>query len=206
MNSSNVVKKCDVQKNEAQPGEYKISFQPTNRREYQLHIKVDGTHIEGSPFTVNVINHFDVDNAIDIITSVQRPQGIAINKSGEIIVVEYRKHCVFIFSPTGQKIKSFGTRGSGKDQFFHPCGVAVEVFVTDGRNDRIQKFNSNGEFITSVGKQGKGELEFYIPIGIRIDTHNKKIYVTESDGNRVQILNFPDLTFSGQFGSGAWFR
>ena len=74
-------------------------------------------HIDGSPFAVNVINSFDTSSALEFITGVQCPQGIAMNKRGEIIVVEYTQHCVSIFDPLGNKLKSFGTKGSGKVSF-----------------------------------------------------------------------------------------
>ena len=32
--------------------QYEISYQPTTSGEYQLHIKVEGQHIKGSPFLV----------------------------------------------------------------------------------------------------------------------------------------------------------
>jgi DNA-binding beta-propeller fold protein YncE len=128
-----------------------------------------------------------------------------MNSHGEIIVVEYMQHCVSIFDSSGRKIKSFGTKGSGSGQFDYPCGVALDkddnIFVTDGRNDRIQKFSLNGDVMAVIGMQGSNELEFCIPVGIGIHPYNKKIYITESDGNRIQILN-PDLTCDKCFGAG----
>ena len=31
-----------------------------------------------------------------------------------------------VFSPSGEKLRTFGTRGSGQGQFWYPCGVAVD--------------------------------------------------------------------------------
>ena len=42
---------CIVKKMENQ---YEISYQPTGQGRHQLHIKVEGEHIKGSPFTVIV--------------------------------------------------------------------------------------------------------------------------------------------------------
>jgi hypothetical protein len=88
---------------------YKISFQVANKGKYLLDIKVEGMHIEGSPFAINVIDNFDANIAV-IISGVHHPQGIAINSRGEIIVVEYKKHCISIFNPIGNRIRSFGTK------------------------------------------------------------------------------------------------
>jgi DNA-binding beta-propeller fold protein YncE len=191
---------------DSRPGEYKISFQVANKGKYLLDIKVEGMHIEGNPFAINVIDNFDQANIAVFIGGVDHPQGIAINSRGEIIVVEYKKHCVSIFdSSTGNRIRSFGTKGSERGQFDYPCGVALDkddnIFVTDARNDRIQKFSPIGEVMAVVGTQGSNNLEFCIPVGIGINPCNRRIYITESDGNRVQILK-PDLTCYKCFGAG----
>ena len=78
---------------------------------------------------------------------------MAVNQRGEIIVAECNARCISIFSPTGEKLQSFGSRGSGPGQFNYPCGVAVDG---DGNilvmvSYCIQKFTSNGKFITKVG-------------------------------------------------------
>ena len=43
-----------------------------------------------------------------------------------MIVTERERHCVSVFSPSGGKLRSFGTHGSGQGQFNEPCGVAVD--------------------------------------------------------------------------------
>ena len=40
---------------------------------------------------------------------------------------EWNGHRVSIFSSSGEKLRSFGTHGSGQGQFISPCGVAVDV-------------------------------------------------------------------------------
>ena len=53
--SENTGKKidCSVKKTEASD-QYEISYQATSGRRHQLHIKVDGEHIKGSPFHITV--------------------------------------------------------------------------------------------------------------------------------------------------------
>ncbi len=60
------------------------------------------------------------------IVGVGGPYEVALGKKGEVIVTEYSRHCVSIFSSYGKKLRSFGTRGSDKGQFNHPNGVAVD--------------------------------------------------------------------------------
>ena len=189
--------KCSVKKTEA--SQYEISYQPTSRGRHQLHIKVEGRHIKRSPFLVIVkLPVQKLGTPTKIIGGLKGPWGVAVNKKGDIIVVEYGGSCVSIFSPEGGRIKSFGSCGSNHGQFKCPSGVAVDtddnILVADCDNHRIQKFTSDGNFIASVGKH------LVYPCGIGIHPRTRKVYVADSHNHRVQILN-PDLTFSSSFGS-----
>ena len=190
---------CSVKKTE--DSQYEISYQPSRRGMYQLHIKVEGENIKGSPFPVTMLGKLPIKT----ISEVKRPWGVAVNKRGDVIVAERDGHCVSIFSPTGEKLQSFGSQGSRHGQFNEPYGVAVDddgnILVVDKNNHRIQKFTSEGKFITAVGKKGNQPLEFDYPIGIAIHPLNKKVYVDDVWNHRIQILN-SDLTFSSSFGSG----
>ena len=57
-----------------------------------------------------------------------------------------------------------------------------------------------GECLSCVGKMGHGPLEFSAPCGIAVNRSTQKVYVTDRDNHRVQVLN-SDLTFSRMFGS-----
>ena len=196
-------KDCSVKK--TGDSRYEISYQPPGRGRHQLHIKVEGDHIKGSPFPVTVkLPVKKLGTPIKTISGVEGPWGVAVNQKGEVIVSEGSGYCVSIFSPAGEKLRSFSSLGSGHGQFNSPCGVAVDdggnILVVDGDNHRIQQFTSDGKFITAVGKRGNKPLEFIYPIGIAIHQINKKVYITEDGNHRIQILN-PDLTFSRSFGS-----
>ena len=191
---------CSVKKTE--DSQYEISYQPTRQGRYQLHIKVGGENIKRSPFPVTVLRKFGIP--IKTISGVKGPWGVAVNKREEVIVAEGDGHCVSIFSPTGEKLRSFGSYGSRHGQFNEPRGVAVDddgnILVADSYNQCIQKFTSEGKFITAVGKKGKQPLRFDYPIGIAIHPLNKKVYVGDNCNHCIQILN-SDLTFSSSFGS-----
>ena len=201
---------CSVKKVEA--NQYKITYQATRRGRHQLHIKVEGEHIKGSPFPVAVkLPVQKLGTPIKTIGGMNWPWGVAVNQRGELIVAEGCGHCVSIFSPTGEKLRSFGSQGSGQGQFNGPRGVAVDdngnILVVDQDNHRIQKFTPDGMFITTVGKKGNNPLEFNQPMGIAIHPLNKRVYIADCNNLRLQILN-PDLTFSsssssfGSYGSG----
>ena len=184
-----------------QAGKYEVSYQPRDRGRHQLHIKVEGEHIKGSPFPVTVkLPVQKLGAPIKTITGVKEPWGVAVNQKGEILVAEHQGNCVSFFSSNGQKICSFGSYGAGNGQFNEAYGIAIDdngdILVTDAGNNRIQKFSADGRYITSVGTQGSGELQFQYPIGIRIHPQTKRIYVADHNNHRVQILN-PDLSYFG---------
>ena len=179
-------------------GQYEVSYQATDPGRHQLHVKVEEEHIKGSPFTVLVVK------TIKTISGVKRPTDMAVNQRGEILVAEEIGHCISIFSPTGDKLGSFGSQGSGPGQFNEPSGVAVDddgnILVADFRNNRIQKFTSDNKHITSVGSYGSNHLQFNLPTSVSISPITKKIAISDYLNCRVQILN-PDLTFHSSIGS-----
>ena len=94
---------CSVKKTE--DSQYEISYQPTRRGRYQLHIKVEGENIKGSPFSVHAKLPVEkLGTPIKTISGVQRPWGVAVNRRGEFIVTEAYGQCVSIFSTTGEKL------------------------------------------------------------------------------------------------------
>ena len=184
--------------------QYEISYQPTIKGRHQLHIKMEDQHIRGSPFSVAVKSPVErFGTPILTIDGMWRPWGVAINQRGEVVVTERGRHCVSVFSPSGGKLQSFGTRGSGQGQFNEPCGVAVDgegnILVADNGNHRIQKFTAEGQFLEAVGTKGHGPLQLNNPSGIAFNAVNSKVYVTEWENCRCHILN-SDLTFFSTFG------
>ena len=181
--------------------QYEISYQPTIKGRHQLHIKVQGQHIRGSPLSLAAKLPVEkLGDPILTIDEVHSPWVVAVNQRGEVVVIDGDRHCVSVFSPSGEILRSFGRRGSGQGEFYSPGGVAVDgegnVLVADGNNHRIQKFTAEGRFLAAVGTRGSGPLQFFKPTGIAYNAKNRMVYVVN---NRVQVLN-SDLTFSSPFG------
>ena len=97
-----------------------------------------------------------------------------------MVVAEYGRHCVSVFSPSGEKLRTFGTYGSGQGQFTSPCGVSLDgesnILVTNSYNHRIQKFTPKGQFLITVGAKGTGPLQFDCPAYIVCNAAKKKVY------------------------------
>ena len=181
--------------------QYEISYQATIRGRHQLHIKVEGEHIKGSPFSVTVIKK--LGTPIKIISGVKEPCSVAVTQGRSIIIGERGSHCLSIFCSFGEKHQSIGSRGSRQGLLNNMRGIVVDnndnIIVMDRDNDRIQKFAPDGKLLTVIGKKGNKPLEFDKPRGVAINPLNMKIYVTDLYNHRIQILN-PDFTFFNSFG------
>ena len=191
-------------------GQYEISYQPTIKGRHQLHIKVEGQHIRGSPFTVAVKTPIEkLGTPILTIHEMSEPWGCVFNQNREVCVTDINMHSVAVFTPGGQKLRSFGTYGSDLGQFNHPCGLTLDgegnFLVADCWNHRIQKFTAQGQFLAAVGAKGSGPSQFCYPTDIAFNTSNTKYYIVDRKNHRIQILNF-DLSTSvfsfGKKGSG----
>ena len=184
---------------------YELQYQPATRGEHQLHIRINGKNIKGSPYTVTVLpSPQSLGKPVRSIGNLQGPWGIATNSRGHIVVAERNGHCVSVFTPGGRKIRSFGSKGNSHRQFNSPRGVAVDkgdnIIVVDYNNHRIQKFTSEGKFLMAVGTSGSGPLQFNYPTGASISNTSDKIYIADCHNHRIQILNM-DFTFSSSFGT-----
>ena len=190
---------CSVKKTEA--GQYEISYQTTSRGRYQLHIKVEGDHIKGSPFPVTVMRK--LNTPIKTISQINGPWGVAIKQSGEIVIAERHSHCISILNPDGRRLRSFGSRGLEPGQFTKLSGIAVDddgnILAADSSKNCIQKFAPDGLFIADVGVRGNKSLEFTCPIGMTIHPDNKHIFIADNNNHRIQVLN-SDLTFVHSIG------
>ena len=137
------------------------------------------------------------------VTDLKHPWGVVANVRGQIVIVECSIHCISIFSGSGEKARSFCSRGSGAGKLDSPHCMALtatgDILVCDYYNHRIQLFSPEGESLKCVGTKGSGPLQFQCPNCIALNPHSNIIYVTDNSNHRVQILN-SDLTFSSTFG------
>ena len=187
-----------------QSGEYQITFTPNTRGLHQMHVRVGGKDIPGCQISIPVsIPPEERGTPVNTITGLKEPFGIDVSKDGLVIVSEHSRHCVTILNKKGEKIRSFGSEGTGKGQFNMPRGVAVTgrgtILVVDSFNHRIQQFTMKGQCISCVGKQGEGPLEFNLPDGIAVSKTTGQVFVADYNNSRIQIFN-PDLSFSHLFG------
>ena len=60
--------------------QYEINYQPTIKGRHQLHVKVEGQHIRGSPFTISAKSAVEkLGTPILTLHGVEQPWGVSIN-------------------------------------------------------------------------------------------------------------------------------
>ena len=109
----------------------------------------------------------------------------------------------------GSNWKSFGTFGSGVNQFSQPWGIAGDstgrIYVSDAGNCRIVRMdNMSGLNWTSFGSCGAGSGQFSQPKGLAVDASGR-IYVADSGNNRIvrmDDISGTNFTSLGSVGSG----
>jgi len=88
-------------------------------------------------------------------------------------------------------IKTYGSRGTGRDRFQYPFLMALgkeqHLYVVDVINTRVQVLNSQGSYEGEIGGWGVEKGEFFRPKGVAIDKHNR-VYVGDSYTGVIQVF------------------
>lgn len=119
-----------------------------------------------------------------------RPEGLAVDSDGYLIVADTGNARIQIISPQGTFVTAWGVYGNGAGQFVRPNAIAVSadgeyIFVTDSGLHRVQKFSRNGAFIKSWGGYGSSDEGFNVPSGIAADAAGF-LYVADQNNHRIK--------------------
>ena len=129
------------------------------------------------------------------------PHGVTIGPDDSLYLVDRNNHTVGKFSPKGELLRVFGTKGEASTDgrpFNLPTCVAFsasgEMYVSDGYGaSRVHKFSPDGELVLSWGTEGGGPGEFHLPHGVHVDGQGR-VYVADRENHRIQIF-----TSEGEF-------
>ena len=208
---------------------YKVSYIAVRRGQHKLHIQINGSEINGSPFIMTVYPdpvQLGPSKSV-VITGLKSPYGIAVNSHGEMVVTESQEDgqgLVSVFDVRGQRVRTFGshgerseqmigqtigTDGDKPEQMIRPAGIAVDdmdnIYVSS--QYKLQKFTNNGELIKCVSRWSSKEGGLDDPCRVvthrgaaGVTIHSNQVYVCDRDNHRIQVFDL-DLNFIQYIGS-----
>ena len=193
-----------VQVQDNKDGSYNISYFAKEAGACRTSVMINGEHVSGSPFTVQVkrrqykpVLSFGRKGSSWSSGKFDCPWGVAVNERNEIAVTDFENNRVQIFSCDGKFIRSFGKKGVKKGEFKDPSGIAYlnngNIAVADSINNRLQIFTEQGEYLTKIGGEGNLDYQFNYPCGLSVD-NDGNIIVADSENKLIKIF-----TPSGQF-------
>ena len=169
---------------------YEISYVPLVKGRHQLHVKIEGEHIKGSPFTVSVNSSFEsIEAPIMTIQDLKCPLAVALTGEGKIV--------------DGQLLATLNLQDDETLQLNFPIGLAIDpkssnLYVADFKKHRIYTINSDFTISGYFGEKGSGKGQLWYPSSVACDNIGN-IYVADKGNHRIQVFS-PDGQFLKKFG------
>jgi len=119
------------------------------------------------------------------------PNGITLDRAGNVYVTDCGNHQVVKYSATGKIIGSWRLQGSRPHLFggFSLGGIALDgygnVYVADRYTNTLVKLSPTGAVLARI--KGKGAGRLIRPYGVGLDTAGS-IYVTRDFGPQARIV------------------
>lgn len=148
------------------------------------------------------------DDGAGLTAGFCKPDGIAVDKAGNVFVSDSGNHVIRKVSPDGVVTTVAGTKGACGNadgpatsaQFCEPHGLALDsqgnLFVADTLNSTIRKISASGEVTTVAGSPGMigtadgagTAARFYGPRGVALDKSGN-LYVTDTYNYTVRKIS-----------------
>ena len=175
-----------------------LKFTPKLPGSYSIEVRINGDKLPTCPYTLNVKERElvivgEMHLKLFPVDTLQFLSGIAVNKKGEVAVVDDDGHCVYVFDKDGNCVRKIGSQGKEPGQFEEPTGVSYlndkEILVADYGNDRIQQIDiQTGTVVKSFGKCGSRKGDFGGPHDVCLDDV-ERIIVTDWYNHRIQVMS-----------------
>ena len=184
--------------NDEENGQYKVTFDLTYTGECELSVLVNGVHIRGSPFVVELHSVTDVRLLLtrDVKTlgackgTHQFPQqpgtlgGVAVATSGTIYVSDYSNHKIHVFDAARKYVKCFGQQGAGNGQLQCPTSAAIttEDLLYVANDNGVDVMTTDGAYVKRIGS-GKLKQPWDVTV------YNGEVFVADHGNGRVAVFN-----------------
>ena len=185
-------------------GQYEVMFSVVYSGECELSVLMNGGHVRGSPFAVQLDAPI-LQNGHWVITrsatslgaikgSLQFPQqpgrlwGVAVSPvNGSVFVCDYDHSQIHVFDVERKHVRTFGQFGNGEGQLNFPLGIDVsaidEVFVANYSNYFVNVFCEDGTFIKTIGQ---GNLQS--PSDVLVHS-SSLVYVADWGNHRIAVFS-----------------
>ena len=169
---------AEVQVQDNKDGTYKIKYFAKETGTCSASVKVNGEHIRGSPFEVQVKPR-QFRPVLSFGEQILKgPWGVAVNEQDEIAVSDVGNHKIHLFKSNGTHIRSFGGQGAQHGKFDWPSGTAYHgdnIIVAEQENDRVQVLSRQGRYLHYFGREGSPDYQLSSPTGLSIDSDDNII-------------------------------
>ncbi|XP_022793862.1 protein lin-41-like [Stylophora pistillata] len=183
---------------EKEDGNLRLRFTPKVPGAYSIEVKINGETLSNFPFPLQVEERELVvvgklDLKLNQGQEFKEPNGIAVNRQGDIAVVDHLGHCVYVFSKEGDCLRQIGKEGKDSGQFKKPTGVSFlndnEILIVDQLNNRIQQIDIRTGYVLKIfGQKGEEKGHFWCPLSICLNDE-ERIVVTDCKNQRVQVMS-----------------
>ena len=171
---------------------YGVSFKPEIRGRHKLSVKVNGTHIPNSPFSVSIMKPPRQMNVPAVISTVVEQPTYMMYHDKKMYCVE--KGTVMIMDVWLRNVQT----QTIIDGLCCPIVVVADqhsnIYVSTVGDHKLHKFTEDGIHVKSVGGRGTAPGLFNTPNGIRVCNDKKLVFVCDSENNRIQVFD-TDLNF-----------
>ena len=169
-------------------GTYTLALNLQTAGPQQLHITMDGQHVQNSPYDLILKGDYtSVYSSQDVISVSGKPLCVAVHENGDIYVGSNDKH-IYVFDQAGGHLKN---TIDGRGLFKCPVSIFIKedvMYIADLGNHCILKLTTRGEFVVKFGGKGSGQGQFIRPLAVVVNSKDNVI-VADRDNNRVQVFN-----------------
>ena len=183
-------------------GQYEVVFHVVYSGECELSVLVNGGHVRGSPFTVQLneivlLNgHWVMARSAMALGAIkgslqfsQQPghlYGIAVSPvTGRNFVADNDNGVIHVFNVERKHVRTFSQRGMGEGHLNFPRGmdISADGLLYVANNHCVSVFREDGTFITTIGQ---GKLHYPWDVLVHSSGH---VYVADSDNHRIAVFS-----------------
>ena len=182
----------EVQVQDNKDGTYKIKYFAKETGTCSASVKVNGEHIRGSPFEVQVKPRQFRPVLSFGEQILKKPWGVAVNEQDEIAVSDIGNHKIHLFKSDGTHLKSFGEQGTQHGEFDWPSGIVfhgANIIVTEqSDNSRVQELSREGRYLRHFGGERSLDHQLNYSTGLSIDSDGN-IIVADKGNELIKIFS-----------------